>query len=288
MLSIICTTYNQEKFIAKSLEGFIMQKTNFPIEIIVHDDASTDNTVEIIKEYEAQFPNLFVNIYQAENQLSKGIDRVTRITFAAARGKYIAWCEGDDYWTDPNKLQKQVDFLEANPDYSICFHQAKSLFEDGSEILYNQIAHDASFDILDLTQGNFISTASCVFRVHDHIRSIPDWFLKLSVGDWGIHMLNASKGKIFFMCDCMSVYRIHSGGMWASLSSDEACKKEIEIMDQLNDAFNYEYDKYFQEGKAKRLASYKNQLIIKPTIQKEPFGKRVKQKLIKYFRTYTA
>jgi len=115
LVSITCATYNHEAYIKEALEGFVMQKTSFPFEIIVHDDASTDNTASIIREYEARYPDLFVTIYEAENQYSKGYGDLSRIIYSAVRGKYIAVCEGDDYWTDPYKLQKQVEFLEYNP-----------------------------------------------------------------------------------------------------------------------------------------------------------------------------
>jgi len=117
LVSICCITYNHENYIRDAIEGFLMQKTSFPIEIIIHDDASTDNTAQIIKEYEDKYPDLFCNIFQNENQWSKGGGSIyARFLYPQARGKYIALCEGDDYWTDPLKLQKKVDFMEVNPD----------------------------------------------------------------------------------------------------------------------------------------------------------------------------
>ena len=124
LVSVVCTTYNHEKYIRQCLDGFVMQKTTFPIEIIVHDDASTDDTVRIVKEYEEKYPNLFNNIYRTENWYSRGKDIWGYLFDQKARGKYIALCEGDDYWIDPYKLQKQVDFLEGHPEYSMCFHNA--------------------------------------------------------------------------------------------------------------------------------------------------------------------
>lgn len=114
LVSICCTTYNHGKFIQDAIEGFLMQKTNFPIEIIIHDDASTDNTATIVKQYAEKHPGLIITILQTINQYSQGIKPWPNFVFPKARGKYIALCEGDDYWTDPLKLQKQVDFLEGN------------------------------------------------------------------------------------------------------------------------------------------------------------------------------
>lgn len=123
IVSIKCTAYNHEKYIRETLEGFIMQKTNFRFEAIVHDDASTDNTADIIREYAEKYPDIIKPIYETENQYSKKDGSLLRIMNEASRGKYFALCEGDDYWTDPYKLQKQVDFLESHPDYVLCSHR---------------------------------------------------------------------------------------------------------------------------------------------------------------------
>ena len=122
LISIVCTAYNHENFISDAIEGFLMQQTSFPYEIIIHDDASTDGTSDIIKKYEKEHPNLIRAIYQSENQYSQGIDFINSL-FRMARGKYIAICEGDDYWTDPQKLQKQVNFMTAHPECSISCHK---------------------------------------------------------------------------------------------------------------------------------------------------------------------
>ena len=120
IVTILCTAYNHEPYIRKCLEGFVMQKTNFQFEAIVHDDASTDGTATIIREYAEKYPDIIVPIYQTENQYSKKIGIYKTFLYPKAQGKYIAICEGDDYWTDPYKLQKQVDLLEANLDCSFC------------------------------------------------------------------------------------------------------------------------------------------------------------------------
>lgn len=123
LVSICCLTYNHRPFIEKCLDGFLMQKTTFPVEILIHDDCSTDGTTEIVKEYAAKYPDLIFPIYEEVNQYQNGhAGDIDFFNYKRARGKYIAYCEGDDYWTDPLKLQKQVDFMEANPEYSVCFH----------------------------------------------------------------------------------------------------------------------------------------------------------------------
>ena len=134
VVSIACTTYNQKKFIKKTLEGFLIQKTSFPVEIVIHDDASTDGTKEIIKEYENKYPHLFRVIYQTENQYSKKIDIANKFVYPKIKSKYVATCEGDDYWTDPLKLQKQVNFLDKNDDYGLVYTEVDSVDGDGNII----------------------------------------------------------------------------------------------------------------------------------------------------------
>ena len=125
IISIICLTYNHVPYIKQCLDGFLMQESTFPIEIIIHDDASTDGTQDILLEYQKKYPHLFHLILQAENQYSKGVNIFLDYLIPQIKGKYIALCEGDDYWTDPYKLQKQISFLEKYPSYSICCHHIK-------------------------------------------------------------------------------------------------------------------------------------------------------------------
>ena len=132
-VSIICMAYNHEKFISKALDGFLMQKTNFEYEILISDDASTDNTTQIIKEYEKKYPEIIKVIYQKENQYSKGI-APSMFLYEIAQGKYLSFCEGDDYWTDENKLQKQVDFLEENKEYYAVYHNVRVVDKNGNKI----------------------------------------------------------------------------------------------------------------------------------------------------------
>jgi glycosyltransferase involved in cell wall biosynthesis len=170
LVSIICVTYNHGKYISKALDGFIMQETSFPFEIIVHDDASKDNTAAIIKEYELKYPDLVVTIYQKENQFSKKVDIGTEFIFPKARGKYIAFCEGDDCWTDPRKLQKQADFLEANSQYglvhtkfSVIDENDNAVTEESLRIIQENIRDGKVFYNL-LDGPNFISTLTVMFR----------------------------------------------------------------------------------------------------------------------------
>ncbi|HEY5462821.1 MAG TPA: glycosyltransferase [Hanamia sp.] len=215
LVSIVCTTYNHQAYIKDALEGFVMQQTNFPFEIIVHDDASTDRTVEIIKEYELKYPGLFFNIYQETNQYSKGNGDVGKIVYAAPKGKYVAMCEGDDYWTDPLKLQKQVDFLEQNKEYSLVCHDALILnqIDNSSRLFYNSNNKKKhTFSTNDTFNVHLCPTASIVYR------KLPDFLNEQlskgrNTGDQMLIQLISLTGLIFRMDDVMSVYRIHPQGI---------------------------------------------------------------------------
>jgi len=165
LVSVCCITYNHEKFICDAIEGFLMQKTDFPFEIIIHDDASTDGTADIIRKYEEQYPGIIKTICQTENQYSQGKKPMAEFVFPKARGKFIALCEGDDYWTDPLKLQKQVDFLENNPEYVVCYHDVVSLEADGSfnnQYLLDHRKCDYTSD--EMIKGAWIPTMTRCFR----------------------------------------------------------------------------------------------------------------------------
>lgn len=205
IVSIICLAYNHEKFIKNALDGFVMQETNFPFEIIIHDDASTDNTPNIIREYETMYKDLFKPIYQTQNQASQERGRVTRIVFNKVKGKYIALCEGDDYWTDPLKLQKQVDFLESNPGYTMSFHNAKVITDVSKEQWpFNSIKLNKELSLEEVVEW-VIPTASIVFKAS--ILPLPAWSKKIYSGDMTLALTAFMKGKIYSMNEIMSVYR---------------------------------------------------------------------------------
>lgn len=246
LVSIWCPTYNHENYISQCLDGFVMQKTNFKFEIIVHDDASTDNTANIVKDYETKYPHLFRCKYQLENQFSKDCSHLTRTMLNECKSKYIALCEGDDYWTDPYKLQKQVDFLEANKDYAICFHNVQVIDNVGVFKRYsNNITIEQTYTIEDLAKGNFIFTTSCIFR--NNIHKIPDWFHKVSVGDYPLALINAQYGKIKYFPNLMGSYRIHSDGIWSQKHDALRRLDWISLLVVLSDKFSLEVNTILKE-----------------------------------------
>lgn len=214
LASILCITYNQKDFIAQTIEGFLMQKVNFPIEIIIHDDASTDGTADIVRKYEAEHPDLIKGIYQTENQHSKRISIWNNFIYPIAKGKYFAECEGDDYWIDPDKLQTQVDFLESHPDYSLTFHDAEIKNEPGVEpvdSVYPKM-EDRDYSATEIFQKWVIPTASIVYN-----RKVLDYPIKnrLNILNGDIVLMErcAHVGKVRCFNKKMSVYRRQPNGM---------------------------------------------------------------------------
>lgn len=245
MISINCITYNHEKYIKDALEGFLMQKTNFKYEILIHEDASTDNTANIIKKYEKKYPKIIKPIYQKENQFSKGIKINFEFNYKRSKGKYIALCEGDDYWTDPYKLQKQVDFLEDHKEFSICFHSVEKIDEDGNILNYKLWPDNTRTKeittLTDILKTNYIATASVVFR--NNLINYEDYenlSKDLVFGDWVFHVLNAKKGSIYFINQKMGVYRKTNKGLHKITDKCKLLEDVLEFYKRLERYFDDE------------------------------------------------
>lgn len=284
MVSIVCLAYNHEKYIKKALDGFIDQKTNFPFEVIVHDDASTDKTTDIIREYEEKYPNIIKGIYQTENQYSKKIKITRRIVLPKVKSKYIAFCEGDDYWNDNNKLQMQFDILEANPNYSMCTHGIIRIKENGdyvSEDLGEEKAYN--FEDVFFEKAPIMHTSSRLIRkaVYD---SMPSFMINAPIGDGPMLLWSSMKGDIYYIDKAMSSYRIFSSSSWSKrilidkkLASEqlEGINRYLKDLDKFTD-FKYsveinkkiDYNNFFfyfyhvfDYKNAKRTNSYKRQSL---------------------------
>lgn len=213
-VSILCTAYNHEKYIADALEGFVTQQTDFPFEVLVSDDASTDRTADIIRDYASRYPDIIRPFLFAENQYGQGKDIYKEYFYPNARGEYIAMCEGDDYWTDPQKLQLQVDWLDAHPEYTACVHN--SVFLDcrtgQQDVRYSQDGdRDLHFEDVIPCGGNAYQTSSLMYR-REFAFERPDYVLAAKgYGDYPRAILLSLNGAIRFIDRPMSVYRLASG-----------------------------------------------------------------------------
>lgn len=219
VVSICCITYNHESFINDAFQGFLIQETGFPFEILIHDDASTDHTADIIREYEKKYPKLIKPIYQTENQYSRGKKVNFEFNFPRARGCYIALCEGDDYWTESDKLQKQFNFLENNLDYVITYTSVEAFNEKGE---INNYLEGVTRDVgaIELQKAIAINTPTAFFR--NLITHFPPEFGCAKIGDLLIWSLLGEHGKGKYLNDIKSTkYRVHDGGVYSKKTYPE-------------------------------------------------------------------
>jgi len=259
LVVIRCVTYNHEAYIRDALEGFVMQKTNFPFLAVVHDDASTDGTAAIIREYALKYPGIIMPIIETENQCSKKDGSLRRIMDAAVKetgAKYVAYCEGDDYWTDPLKLQKQVDFMESNPDYSLCFTNADAVDAITKDLKYTfnsyDIECDSPIDDLIMRGGAFVPTATLLLRTQ-YFLNIPKEVLSQYAGDYCLQMYMGYIGKVRYLNFNSSHYRVASQGSWTQIvqNSNFLYRENTiwplhkRLLDTMNCATENKYSKLF-------------------------------------------
>lgn len=247
LLTVACITYNHENYISDALDGIMMQETNFPFEIIVHDDCSTDNTVNILKKYAHKYPNIIKLILQKENQYSKGI-MPSKTTFNKASGKYVSICEGDDYWIDPNKLQIQLDEMRKVEDCQMSFHSAVDVWEDKSKkdgISTKQANDNKLFSVNEIVLGGggFCPTASLIF-IKEAVVNLPEWYDKAPFGDYFLQIFGSLKGGALYIDRTMSVYRRNSIGSWSSTMLN--IKKKEKEFQKMMETYN-EMDRYFNQ-----------------------------------------
>lgn len=279
VVSIVCEVFNHEQYLERCLQGFVIQKTNFKYEILIHDDASTDGSVDIIKKYVSEYPDLFKPIYQKENQFSKGVGIWRTIQFPRAKGKYIALCEGDDYWIDPLKLQKQVDVLETHPECVMVFNriltfsQKKNAFIKSKQ--YNgKTGYVNNKDII-LKGGLFVPTCSILFRNKLIVPFFSKKYIQnCHVGDYPLQILCAVTGKCYYLADEMSVYRVENTSSWIGKQKLDdinknirGCKSELEMLV----GFIKDYPAY-KNIIRKRLNYYMNSMY-RPKVSREEFKK---------------
>ena len=230
LVSVICPAYNHEKYIHQAIESFLIQETDFPFEVILHDDASTDSTARIVNECKNKYPKIIQAILQEENQYSKGF-KISPILLPYTKGKYIAFCEGDDYWTDTKKLQKQVKILDNNPELVICGHWCSNIDEKGSFLTKQSLTGEHCpefFNIENALTGTPIHPNSWMYRRinwkdHKHY----DLLTALPVGDDPMMLMLLSQGTGYCMKEYCSAYRLHAGGSWSSMAE---YKKSLAVL----------------------------------------------------------
>jgi glycosyltransferase involved in cell wall biosynthesis len=258
-VSVLMITYNHESYISQAIESVLAQETDFQYELVIGEDCSKDNTRAIIANYQKAHPQI-IKLLPSESNL--GTHRNFLRTYKACQGKYIALLEGDDYWSAPDKLQKQVDFLDAHSDFTICFHNVLMSFEDDPQ--KNRDARPSSqkeiSTIEDVFKGKFIPTCSVMFQ-NGLFSDFPDWVYSLTMTDWLLDVLNARYGSIKYINEVMGVYRVHSGGVWSSIGEIEHLKADIQFLTNINEYLNFEFDHIIQQTLDSRWAAFAETLI---------------------------
>lgn len=303
IVSVYCLAYNHENYITQTLEGFINQKTNFKFEVFVHDDASTDNTKKIIMDYAERYPDVIKPILQKENQYSKGIDIKNVYIIPHMKGKYIAVCEGDDFWCNTHKLQKQVDFLETHPDYSACVHNTQKML-DGKLIkdFFNSSFKNKTLSVKDviLSGAHEFHLSSVMYRRNLLFsdKAVELFKEKISVGDYPLSILLSISGKIYYFNDIMSVYRVSSTNSWTQrIKKNNAqfieLKNEcINILNKANVLSNYIFDKQIkvailcQKYEQENVQNQKINLFKYRTVIFRKIRRKVKLLIYSFFYTF--
>lgn len=262
LVSIVCTTFNHEKYIEKCVNGFLCQNTTFKYEIIIHDDASTDNTKNILTRLKEQYPEINV-IFEKENQYSKG-KKIHEIIYPYIHGKYVATCEGDDYWTDKDKLQKQLDFLARHPEYIACTHNTLRFdCRTGKKtVMYGNADRDLLLKDVIERGGIAYHTSSLVRKKEYYL--LPERLTSNTFNDYPASMYLTLSGRVRYLADVMSVYRFFSIGSYSQRSIHNTIHQKAQVYDEIirllkeyNEFSNHEYQDLFNKNirlnEAKRL-----------------------------------
>lgn len=252
LVSVVTIAYKHENFIRQTIEGVLQQKCSFPIEFIIGDDCSPDNTASVIAEYAEKYPDIIVPVLRKSNigALPNLMDLISR-----TKGKYVAICDGDDYWTDPEKLQKQVDFLETHPEYTVCSHKIRVFYDDNvqPDSVLNPLAAVGAegpekqyLTIHDLIRSNTVPSLSVLYR-WSIPRKLPAWMSKFKVGDYPLLLMHADKGLVGVLPDIMGAYRKHAASSWFEHNKTVAQLNEyLQLLSHINETLSFKYAKDFQ------------------------------------------
>ena len=272
IVDINIAVYNQASYLRQTLDGVLEQKTDFSYRLLIGDDCSTDGSVDILKEYEKNYPDKIKVIYQSKNLGLHSPERNGIILLKNSTAKYIALLDGDDYWIDPNKLQTQIDFLENHLEYVGCFHNTEERYEESekSSFLYCNYPIARSISFGDLSYGNVIPTCSIVYR-NNLFAEFPNWYSRLQMGDWTLHLLNAQFGNYWYIPKVMAVHRLHMKSVWMLQDADRNNQFVIDAYEAMI--------KWFAHNKIYAQQLTKAKELFKNSIRSEDYKWTVKRKI---------
>lgn len=283
MVSVCMITYNHGSFIREAIESIIEQKTEFDFELVIGEDCSTDDTRKICQEYASQYPKI-IRLLDSEKNLGV-IPNFIR-TLEACKGKYIAMCEGDDYWINPHKLHKQVRFLEENSKYSLCFHDAIVRWENKSSPPYNfcKGLSKTIFNIEDVINSWLMPSASMMFR-SNLLFPLPNWFKDIYNGDYALQLLLILKGDFYFTDQVMSVYRQHATNLSANTDNYKINRSITQLLILFNEHSDFKYNRLIR-SRLKRLSIFYRIDKAKKICLMIPYGEHIWQSISYFFRLF--
>jgi glycosyltransferase involved in cell wall biosynthesis len=246
-VSVLMLVYNHERFISQAIESALMQATDFEYEIIIGEDCSKDDTRRIVVDYELRYPEKIRALLRERNlgMIPNFIESLKE-----CKGQYIAILEGDDFWISADKLQRQVHFLDSDPECAICFSSARVISDNDSFQSYVIPPSEYNKDrykLEDILKGNFIPTCSVMFR-NGLIKEFPQWFYGQQMGDWPLHVLNAQYGAIGYIRDVTAVYRLHSAGNFSARATNQNMAAVIAAYEVFDAFFHYKYHKVINDA----------------------------------------
>ena len=296
-VSIYCLVYNHGKYLKSALEGFVNQKTNFDYQVIVHDDCSSDNSVDIIKQYAEKYPHIIKPIYQKENQYSKGVRIKETFIAPMIEGEYVGICEGDDYWCDNNKLQMQVDFLDNNLDYIACVHDTLQLnMDDNKTKRMFKYGKDKDISLENVIAGKCYHTSSLIYRKEMFFSNPPFYEEAKTFGDVPLAINLILNGKVRYIDKVMSVYRHGTIGSWSFRNECDldarakSYKYYVNMLKSVNEYSKYKYsnllNKYIDIYDINRISFEKDYSNLKEKKYVDIFMKlSLRAKLVVIYRT---
>lgn len=274
LVSVVVLAYNHEKFIETAVISVLNQRTTFPIEILIGEDCSTDRTREILIGLDAKHPGRMKLLFRDANL---GLSRNLQDCRERASGRYLAVLEGDDYWTDSFKLEKQCQLMEAHPDWSMSFHSCRIFHDDGStKDRISPVDPPAeTLNVLDLLSENRVPTMSVTMFRQGVIKSMPAWHTKLRNGDWALYVLHADRGLVGFLPDNMTAYRVHRGGLWSGWNSFDRWQQTLALFDYLEEYFEGRYAEEIEQTRQMHLAHLRQRVADLEKIERRYLGLRL-------------
>jgi glycosyltransferase involved in cell wall biosynthesis len=251
LVDVHLITYNQENYVAQAIESVLAQRTNFPYRLIIGDDCSSDRTQAIIRHYAQEHPDRITTFLDTVHRGIPSPERAGVKVLTLSTARYVAWLDGDDYWSDPSKLQKQVDVLEKHREAVICFHNVRTLPENGSAAI-NLCPPDQKeiSTFADLLMGNMIPSCSVMFR-REVMGTLPEWYFSLKMADWSLYILLAEHGEIRYLNEVMAVYRLHGGGSWSPRQRSHHNVYFLKLLDDVDKHFDFKHRKIIDTARAR-------------------------------------